>query len=192
MTQKTYRKKTIYCVFFGPNQLPWRYKGTRPRCAARANHVEHFCDWDCVPVEGQVVEPILKGCQIIDLSNRCWHREIQRGKKLNFRVSVDVEYGRKQFVCDDLSMTRAGVLWVGINGYEVVDDFVKHCLLKFWRLVTSVSHCRSSNMSVTLLVLWYLLQEKRASPPCVSVPFGESSRWYSSILGWILQGQSRL
>ena len=73
--------------------------------------MEQLCDWDCVPLEGQVVEPILKGCQIIDLSNRFWHREIQRGKKLNFRVSVDVEYGRKRFVCDDLSMTRAGVCY---------------------------------------------------------------------------------
>jgi len=34
-----------------------------------------------------------------------FHIGIHRGKKLNFRVSVDVEYERKRFVC----MTRAGV-----------------------------------------------------------------------------------
>ena len=64
------------------------------------------------PQKVRLLSPFLKDAKewasAIDAGS-LFHIGIHRGKKLNFRVSVDVEYGRKRFVCGDLGMTRAGV-----------------------------------------------------------------------------------
>jgi hypothetical protein len=43
-------------------------------------------------------------------AGRLFRRGIQRGKKLNFIMSVDVEYCRNRVLCGDLGLGLVGVM----------------------------------------------------------------------------------
>ena len=90
------------------------------------------------------------------VAGREFHNGMVQGKKLYFKVSVDVAYCLSFLPWCDLVLVEAGVTSAaGISTRPLmILNIIVTCDLDL--LVSSVSQLRSSSMSVTLLVFLYL------------------------------------
>ena len=91
------------------------------------------------------------------VAGREFHNGMVQGKKLYFKVSVDVAYCLSFLPWSDLVLVEAGVTKsaAGVSTRPLmILNIIVTCDLDL--LVSGVSQLRSSSMSVTLLVFLYL------------------------------------